>query len=470
VERTEVVPRGSLDAAAIALAQLDGDPALEIVLPNQRLLDGATLLPDGAIAALEALGYDVADIDGDGIDELLITGELAMVVYDHDDGRVRFAEYTVATGGPYFGTGSLDRGSSFLRRNGAYTLMLERGNGAVAVVDAATGDPVDWLTELELCVRPVVADIDADGVDEVQCAFDRVIDPVDGAIDLPRFATDAGHPSAVDLDGDGVDEVLFLGDAAVVVEAATATVLDAQAVPLLGRPHDLDGDGVDGFFSSDGGIFSWAWDRATGFTSTALNTSGRIFDELRDYDADGDGIIDFVYRTPVGGTGARALGRIDFASGADVPLPVSAVAGRWEVVDLDGDGADEIVLTSEAQPNVFRGDGTTLASIPGRVVGTVTTASGTALLGLQGARLTLYELGATGTSERSLVLPEVPETAHVAGGRVWLSTAAGLVAWSPADGTTWRFATNVAPTAAPVVSGGHVYVVSGALVEVWPLP
>ncbi|MBI3269014.1 MAG: VCBS repeat-containing protein [Planctomycetes bacterium] len=315
---------GSPVGATPAIGDVDGDGKAEVLYQGERPRGTVVCLsgkdgsvrwqfPSGKDAGFPAgAGCVLADVDGDGIAEVLASDDTGTcVTLDGRDGRVRrqwSGKLKSSSAGLW--AGDLD-GKPPLE------VVLEgcdaRGGTGLACLSAADGSP-RWFVPLRDAVvgRPVAADLDGDGRPEIVVALAEgdvlAIAGADVEADAggrkggdvlwqarPAGRVEAG-PAAADLDGDGKAEVLLVTlDARLTVLSGTGAVLwtakgdgEGAVTPAVG---DLEGNGavdVLAVFSKEKAL------RCLSATRRLL-WKKKLMDEPRCFEAadvDGDGIQD----------------------------------------------------------------------------------------------------------------------------------------------------------------------------------
>jgi uncharacterized repeat protein (TIGR01451 family) len=272
----------------IAVGDVDGDGIEELLVANDsggavNIYDPAGV-PRGSFAAGFDLGdgFAVGNVGGSAAEEILVAGSVG--------GRVHIFDATGAEPYPDFGAG-FDAGDGFdvadvdgddideilVVGDVGHHVHIFDGSGAEPYPDFASGyDPGDGFA---------AGDVDGDGTDEILVAGDvgghvHIFD-ADGDEIYPDF--DAGYDlgdrlTTGDVDGDGTDEILVAGD-------------------VSGQVNIFDRDGDRPYPAFDGG-----YDLGDGFAAGRASYP----------DADGDGLLD----------SWEELGLdVDFDGTIDVDLP-----------------------------------------------------------------------------------------------------------------------------------------------------
>mgnify|MGYP006273400635 FL=1 len=232
---TETLPGndGTGFLSTIAIGDLDGDGRVELVAPgrNGRLYvyrgdgqdagGGSPILWTSDLSG-PAAEPALADLDGDGLAEIIVTGRDGTFAFRHD-GQVLwsnpavasfFASQSLAWGGPSVGNLDLDPEPE---------IVVSATDDALYVLDhegnVVFSDPLGT----DFPTVPVLADLTGDGVLDVVVAESwtvKVIDVFNGGTvawnrDLPDPVTVLGgagafgSPAIADLDGDGRGEVIL---------------------------------------------------------------------------------------------------------------------------------------------------------------------------------------------------------------------------------------------------------------------
>jgi hypothetical protein len=396
-DRVEVFDLGASGAArpvdtvmtsggSLQTAQLDGDPALELVTSGGAVLDLGTLAVQATLPDFERL-LEIADVDGDGVDEILATeaGVDGVGVYDLQ-GRQRVvpAPGTVIAATPYDGDGDGDLDAAVLQVDGSfYTGSLATGAaGLDLTVDGCTEDRLRLIDDLDDDGSP-------DAVVERRGRYHRV-DLTTGALediwhlpgDVPAPGLNDGFVDvlAADVDGDGRDEWVIglprMADACGIDETGRLLLHDpddgsfresAPLVPLPGgEAHQFDAADLDGDGREE--VVVVGWSPATGTLATGLSWDGVSWQEswspaiplpaqfpygVVTDDLDADGVPEVLVLT-------RNFHQFD-ATGASRWSTTVGYAPLDDVWfgDLEGDGASEIVAHSRSNQLMIVMDGTT---------------------------------------------------------------------------------------------------------------
>jgi hypothetical protein len=359
-------PIGSLQ-----VAQLDGDPALEVVLGvGSRILvyDGATRAPqsDFQTGAASVGSLVVADPDRDGSSDFVFcSGELwqpgPLYVVDAATG---LQEYR----GDAFPCQDVAVGN--VDDDPSKEIVVGRGSEPGWVLDGAT-HAVEWTNAFGFGNMVRLADLDADGRDEVVSGyawddiriFDAELQSLAASIPVEL---DLAALRLLDVDGDGGLEILY-GDgqwgSLYVHDGATRALLWSVPNPEHGVTDIAVGD------ADDDGTAELLW--GAGHTSTGpdylyvVDTVSRVtewqsqdlvgpFRALSHGDVDADGTPEILYGSFASDSGyGDGLYFIHDASThalehASAPLTGSNWTGLWRVrnANVDGDPQQEVFVTT----------------------------------------------------------------------------------------------------------------------------
>jgi hypothetical protein len=355
---TGAVPLDLPDGPALLTSLHDEDLATHQIL---RLDSGGQLVPERVDLTARTCGMDRGDVDGDGVDEIVLATEDGIELRDPSTLAV-IAQYPAAGAVPldYFcGVHARD-----LDGDGIDEIVLTNDHQGELDVYAGDGTLLDSFDGsydgYESATQLVFAELDATpGLEMV--VNDRG-DLVDG--DLLSigtlasvFAVAEGTPcAAADIDGDGIDEVLLH-------DYGTLTLVEPFANDVIWTAHlfpdaweritvaDLDGDGLPEFIfrgSDDTDDTLMAVDGVTGTVTTvgAIGPSAEPRSTLR-WDADGDGLDEWALIQESHVTLLRA-------DGTELIRTPALHGGKYRTFadDFDGDGQFDVVLLADR----IRGD------------------------------------------------------------------------------------------------------------------
>lgn len=343
--------------------QLDGDPALEIVIT----VDGHLLVYDGAtfeqqtdmpIASSTPIGLDVANVDGDAALEAVICDESDTWVYDLDSGVEQL--HLAGLGGYDVVVGETD-GTPGLE------IVIADGSDPGRVVDAVTG-AVEWSHPLGFGDILAIGDIDGDSMDEILAGFSwSGLQVWNGDTHGYAWGVPIFNLAAVmtgDVEGDGPIDVVY-GDA----QWGDVHVLDgSNGIEKWSVPNpehgvtritigDLDASGTNEIFfgagyTSTGPDHLYVVDTSShALVWESLDFSGPFYGlAAGDVDADGDNeLVSTCFSTNSGYDDGiyfvhDALTKtLEYASGPPTGIDWS---GIWdlELADIDADPELEIFL------------------------------------------------------------------------------------------------------------------------------
>ncbi len=245
----------SIDAAAVR--NIDGDPALEVVI----LTGGQLLIYDGATRALEsvrtllvpATSMTIVDVDTDGALEIVLGGSNGLHIYGLASGLLEYENPDLLNYGLTVGNVDADP---------ELEIVLSRVDGPGLILNGVTR-AVEWSVSVGLGYRVRVGDLDQDGKQEVIADYGSVIRIFD--VDLHSITDsisadlDTNAIEVFDVDGDGTLEIVY-GEAQQgsvhVHDGATRSLRWSITVPDAGVASlavgDGDNDGVRELFWSAG--------------------------------------------------------------------------------------------------------------------------------------------------------------------------------------------------------------------------
>lgn len=222
------MPRGRFrsmeDGPKSVPMDLDGDGTMEVIAGRELLApDGSTICladtPDGTVAT--------ADVDGDGLGEVVLVQDGAITIYEHDCTVTRtWALPDAGHGGPatladFDGDGHLELGVA-----SRYAYYVFESDGSVL-----WEEPI--RDESSHSTGSSVFDFDGDGSSEVVFADEHDLYVLDGATGRARFVwtghasgTASEYPTIADVDDDGSAEII--------VAHAARTDLAVEGISIIG--------------------------------------------------------------------------------------------------------------------------------------------------------------------------------------------------------------------------------------------
>jgi hypothetical protein len=280
-------------SSGVAIGDLTGDGSPSVVVSSTAgvmAVDGlgrlrwATALPSTSAYGMPSL----ADLEGDGRAEVIFGNHVL-----NADGTLRWS----GTGGA--GSGAFSSFAVDLDEDGRLEVVagatVYRADGSVLWQDTSRGDG-----------RSAVADMDLDGRPEVvHVAGGQVAlhDALDGRVIWVFALTDGGGgpPTVADFDGDGLPEVgvasrevyrVLEGDG---TQRWANTVQDFSSSVTGSAVFDFEGDGAAEVVYADEQTL-WVYDGATGAVELAWDShsSGTLYEYPLIVDVDGDGATEIV--------------------------------------------------------------------------------------------------------------------------------------------------------------------------------
>jgi hypothetical protein len=351
-------------------AQLDADPTLEVVLDQARqIIDGATLSDEGL--GLATLGYTegALDLDGDGLDELVLRAGRDVALWDPRQQRVKrlIRMGDAGTHGPLFMADAHGDGDLDLWVPTAY------GPNRFWIVDPHTGATLDVVARPDPTLyyaRTALWDSDGDGDDEVLYAGNGWLGLVDTASLAWVGLAPVNSPGQVhlfDADGDGQEDLVACNPTTLELrDPATTAVRRSLLLPAgvtrTGHcdPGDLDGDG-DLELAVGGYPTITIYDLRGGALTPLLTRPGGDRPVRLD-DLDGDHAAELLW---VDDTGAQC------AASATITwcAALADLSAGLVTADLDGDGVSEVVVQRRPESAVVLSGATgqPIQAVPGAV-------------------------------------------------------------------------------------------------------
>ncbi|MDH3402680.1 MAG: hypothetical protein OES32_02950 [Acidobacteriota bacterium] len=292
---------------ALTVAQVDGDPALEVLVATGTtvwIYDGAARELQGSIAvAVVPTALVAGDVDADGDAEIVVCDDLDLYTYAVATG----AQELVRLG---FGGVAMDLGQ--VDDDSALEIGITNGSQPAYVLDGATG-LTDWGTGDGLGHVIRFGDLTGDGHDEAVGGFAwttgvRVYDVFGDALLWEEPVFNLAAVRVENVEGDARPEVIY-GEA------------------QWGDVHVLDQNGVE----------LWAVDNPEhGTTDIAIG------------DADGDGVREVLWGAGYTSTGPDYLFAADAVTHVQEWQSIDLVAPLLglDFGDVDADGDDEFLVTT----------------------------------------------------------------------------------------------------------------------------
>jgi hypothetical protein len=323
----------------------------------------------------------IADVDGDGNQDLLIAGNAGTAVSPDPtatlylgDGQGGFTEAGADLAGVFGPSTSIadvdGDGNDDLLITGADTATLYLGDGQGSFSEAEAG-----LTGVN-GGSTSIADVDGDGNLDLLITGEDVNDDLTATLYLgdgqggfskagaDLLGTEYGSTSIADVDGDGNLDLLITGEDADFNPTATLYLGDGQGgfseagADLLGTIDsstsiaDVDGDGnldllitgADADFNRTATLY--LGDGQGGFNEANAGLAGFFYSSTSIADVDGDGNEDLLI-VGFGGNGRTATlylgdGQGDFS---EANAGLAGTAGSTSIADIDGDTDSDLLIT-----------------------------------------------------------------------------------------------------------------------------
>jgi VCBS repeat protein len=365
----------------VVVAQMDADAALEIAVTDGSIVDAATHSVQWKRADGFGLHLGSADIDGDGMAELIVAEAWSFVrAYDVDQ---QFLKWSISTPQDIGAIHVTD-----IDADGVQELLVGDGQwGSIRAFDTVT-QQLEWqVNNPEHGVTDIAAaDVDADGKNELLWGagasssgadYFYVVDWTTKQFEWQNVHLDGPFvgPERADLDGDGSPEIVAASwKSKSDYDSGRILVFDGRTFALRGmsapiadnfawtglhdlRLRDVDGDGraeilvaADRLY--DGIVEIYGFDASNTFTLKWTNTTrpyGAPFYSVEAADVDGDGQMEIVAGNGQAHSGAEGIFVYvyDYATRSE-EWHSPQVGGSWapitglQVGDTDGDGTLDI--------------------------------------------------------------------------------------------------------------------------------
>ncbi len=490
----EATLRLSYDTAALALAQVDGDAQLELLLSGRVVLAADTFQVEPLIGVDDPVHLIVSDLDHDGDDDLVFYEDWTWWRLDVASGASEWASpgvYGSEDGRPVLadadGDGQQELVFTRYGQGQFLGILLALDVNTGAAVSALPGPdawfPWDGAEQPQLFGT---IDLDGDGVEEIWARLRFGArwyhDPARAhfeSAEVPGLGTGESATALGDLDGDGQAEILIASatEGILVVDAASGRLL-ARSLPFNSRTPeavqlvDTDGDGRVELLAAGSEPTLFTWDGGPTVEVQAIlsglpNLLGALVVAV---DANLDGRDDLVVGTPAGqvllwdavsssvqwevrvpGLTDLELGQVDGDSELDIVCASSLGMGVLDLLtgrlDASAAGAWEHVAVSE-----IGGPGTGVLALPDDPA----------------SALQRLALSATGWRASPLAAqPGITAFRGLAGGLVW-TDGSGLHLLPSVGGPRLDVA-GLRPDlrASVVLDGGDVIALQRGLLGVW---
>ena len=292
----------------LVAADLNGDGGKEIVVGlsdgTVRVYDGMTFQQLKSFKTTKLTALAVADLDGDGKPEIVTSDGIGLYVYASDTAALKWS--VANAGGTSIAVGNVDT-------DPAPEIVVTSYGGKGYVIDTVS-HAVKWAYGNGFGSQVALGDVNGDGVQEIVGSYGYAkITVFDARSKSPAW--DISTPEYIDsilvadTDGDGVPEILFA---------------DAQ----YQRIHLIDGR-----TRNEKKVLTHADDGVAGMAVA---------------DVDNDGKLEIVFGAGDWSTDSDRLYVMDLQSGGVKWHSVDTVDmfGRLAVADLKGDGGYEVVAVS----------------------------------------------------------------------------------------------------------------------------
>jgi hypothetical protein len=368
----------------VRLADLDGDGFPDLVTGPSPVafrlhLGGMTFGPSVVIVniGISASDFDVGDLDGDGDADVVTSRAPGAASIAWNDGSGSFPISPLEGQVYVAGTTRVLRVAD-VDGDGREDLVTAEDSGNSVAVTRQLGGGAFEVPLAEPVASQMIptgaAHVDGDGIlDLVGWQNDRAFVQLGlpGGHFAPAVTTitgvvpyDVSWLVNADVDGDGRSDLVGrfevygtstygfrclrgAGDGTFTVATDVTTPVQLLSV----HAADLDGDGDVDVAGADGTALRLSFgDGAFGFSAPTLLPTGTGAHAVTSGDVDADGNVDLVV-TPAGGSSVtilRGLGAGAFGPPVQVSVPT---VGVLDVGDLDLDGDDEVVATSQSFGN-----------------------------------------------------------------------------------------------------------------------
>lgn len=387
VQRISVVPPGAggsqlVEPAALAAVHLDGDTRKDLVVVNRNGDQVAVLIGqanglfstptffDSGSAGSSPTALSIADIDGDGLDDVMVANNRSSdvsVLRSNGDGSLLPARSFMAEQEPVGLAATVLAGDAL-----PSLIVSNRGvQGPSAAVLRSLGDgslvAVENVPTDSTPNDAVIADLDNDGLPDLAVAHS------DGVVRLIRAQAQGGfapmNPGSVSIAGNAIALAAgdFNGD--LLTDFVVAGDIPGVVSLFLGRPGGFTapqtvtlGSGItrmavgdwngDGFadlaavrqLGEERGVVEILRGSSSGLTRTQTVTVGVTPIDLAVGDVNNDGIPDILVANSGSGTTSVLRGRAEGGFDDPATVIVSGALRSLVVADFDRDGCDDFAV------------------------------------------------------------------------------------------------------------------------------